>query len=334
MLSIFSINHAQDYDLIVTTKGDSIACHIDSITKTQIYFEMMINYNWVHTLLDKSNITEFKQKSLFRNQLKFKKGTSFIDFIKDIAPVEHKNYFTSKYWFSPSAFTLNEGESYYGTHYGLLHDFQHGVSDRFSLGVGGMFFGDPMYLLTTYSFPINDNSAFAVGDFLLADFFIEGFFGNILYGLYSRGNSESSFTIGTGIWASNNSGWTYNAISPAFTFSFETKITNSGYFVMENYGFQLNYKALAEAKSESSSISEYFSQKQLLLTGLAGFRVISKKQPLRSWQFGLCYIFIKAGEVPDKYETLNYYQEHLEEGRFYAVPIPTISFSRRFLSKK
>ncbi len=29
---------SQDYDLIVTTKGDSIACRIDSINDTHIYY--------------------------------------------------------------------------------------------------------------------------------------------------------------------------------------------------------------------------------------------------------------------------------------------------------
>ena len=29
---------SQDYDLIITTEGDSIACHIDSITDTHIFF--------------------------------------------------------------------------------------------------------------------------------------------------------------------------------------------------------------------------------------------------------------------------------------------------------
>lgn len=47
-----------------------------------------------------------------------------------------ENEHTSRYFFSPSAYNLKEGELYYNTLYFFLHDIQYGFSDHFSLGMG------------------------------------------------------------------------------------------------------------------------------------------------------------------------------------------------------
>ncbi len=69
---------SQDYDLIITTEGDSIACHIDSITDTHIYFEMKANYYWTHTHMDVNKVSEFKRLELDRKTIRFKRGTSIL----------------------------------------------------------------------------------------------------------------------------------------------------------------------------------------------------------------------------------------------------------------
>jgi len=38
--SLFINTYSQDFDLLVKTNGDSLACHIDSISDTHNYFEM------------------------------------------------------------------------------------------------------------------------------------------------------------------------------------------------------------------------------------------------------------------------------------------------------
>ena len=68
----------QDYDLIITTKGDSIACHIDSITDTYIFFEMKANDFWTHTHIDVNKVSEFKRLELDRKKIHFKRGTSIL----------------------------------------------------------------------------------------------------------------------------------------------------------------------------------------------------------------------------------------------------------------
>ena len=74
------------YDLIVMTNGDSIACNIDSITDTHIFFKMKYRNNWGHTYIDKSILADFKQNALDKELVHFKPGTSYI-----IIPVKKTN---------------------------------------------------------------------------------------------------------------------------------------------------------------------------------------------------------------------------------------------------
>lgn len=71
--------YSQDYDLIVKSNGDSIACHIDSITDVNIYFEMRSNGYWTHTSIAKTDISEYKQNAINRKLIVFKPGTSYIE---------------------------------------------------------------------------------------------------------------------------------------------------------------------------------------------------------------------------------------------------------------
>jgi hypothetical protein len=67
------------YDLIVTTKGDSIACKIDSIADPSIYFKMKHNNHWVHTNINRDNIIEHKYNAIDKKTVIFKPGTSYIE---------------------------------------------------------------------------------------------------------------------------------------------------------------------------------------------------------------------------------------------------------------
>ena len=82
LLAALSRIYSQDYDLVVTTKGDSIACRIDSITDTHIYFEMKINKYWTHTNINKTDVIEFKRNIINKRQVVFKNSTSYIAYLK------------------------------------------------------------------------------------------------------------------------------------------------------------------------------------------------------------------------------------------------------------
>ena len=70
--------YSQNYDLIITKKGDSIACHIDSINDTYIFFEMKSNYYWKHTHLSMDKVSKFIRSELDRKKIRFKPGTSIL----------------------------------------------------------------------------------------------------------------------------------------------------------------------------------------------------------------------------------------------------------------
>ena len=69
---------AQDYDLIVRTKGDSIACRIDSITESYIYFEMKRLNIWAHTHIEKTEVSQYKRNAINKKQFIFEPGSSII----------------------------------------------------------------------------------------------------------------------------------------------------------------------------------------------------------------------------------------------------------------
>ena len=75
----FTCGLSQDHDLIVTTKGDSIACRIDSITETHIYFEMKSQNHWSQTHIDLTDVSEHKRNAIDKKQFVFKSGSSIIE---------------------------------------------------------------------------------------------------------------------------------------------------------------------------------------------------------------------------------------------------------------
>jgi hypothetical protein len=79
ILLVATCGFAQDYDLIVTTKGDSIACRIDSITETHIYFEMKSQNKWAQTHIGLTDVSEYKRKAINRSEYLFKPGTTIIE---------------------------------------------------------------------------------------------------------------------------------------------------------------------------------------------------------------------------------------------------------------
>jgi len=73
---------SQDYDLIVTTGGDSIACRIDSITDSYIYFEMRSQDRWAHTHMAKEKISGYERNTIDKKLYVYKPGTTIIESLK------------------------------------------------------------------------------------------------------------------------------------------------------------------------------------------------------------------------------------------------------------
>ncbi len=319
----FHSTYSQDYDLVVTTNGDSMACHIDSITDTQIYLEMRYNGKWVHTFMNKNKIIEHKYNAIDKTKFYFEPGTSIIYSRVQAIGNQHSHM----YMFGPSALSLNIGDRYYTTYYGLIHDIQFGITDRFTFRMGTDIIFAPIYLLPTYTFPINDKSAFAVGNLFLA--IINEFYGNLTYGMYTRGTKENNITIGAGFWTPNIIEIGKVGNSAAFNLSGQYRISDRVYFTSENYGFQLYGQHVAYNKV--MDIEEEYHSDDNIFFGFSGLKVQSRKNKLNCWQLSLLYVLIKEGEAPDKYNNPEW--TDIESGEITFVPIPMIGYSRKFGKK-
>ena len=140
-----------------------------------------------------------------------------------------KNLHDSRYFFSPTAFSLEEGEGYYNHSYWWLWQVQYGISDNFSIGGGTSILGFPATLNAKMSFEINTDLNYSLGWFWVGDLF--GHTGNALgdrsllnmpYGVITQGSKENNITLGAA----------YNIASPssgaAAPISSERLVLNTG----------------------------------------------------------------------------------------------------------
>ena len=113
------------------------------------------------------------------------------------------NLHDSRYFFSPSAFGLKEGEGYYSNSYWMLWQAQFGITDEFSIGAGTTFWGFPSTLNAKYSFNIKDDINAAMGWFWVGDLFgwTDGDMGSLInmpYAVATKGSRENNITLGMG----------------------------------------------------------------------------------------------------------------------------------------
>ena len=113
------------------------------------------------------------------------------------------NLHDSRYFFSPSAFGLRQGEGYYGHSYWMLWQAQFGITDEFSIGGGTTVFGFPATLNAKYSFNIKNDINAAMGWFWIGDLFgwtsvdMESLI-NMPYAVVTKGSRENNITLGMG----------------------------------------------------------------------------------------------------------------------------------------
>ena len=71
MLNVSYLASSQNYDLIETTDGDSIACYIDSTTVTDVYLRMKVSDFWINTHLAKGKVTEIRENFIEQKRIVF-----------------------------------------------------------------------------------------------------------------------------------------------------------------------------------------------------------------------------------------------------------------------
>ena len=78
-LLLVTSGYSQSLDLIVTSKADSIACHIDSISDTHIFYRMKSHSAWINTQIPLSEVLEYKENTISKRDYVYKPGTTIID---------------------------------------------------------------------------------------------------------------------------------------------------------------------------------------------------------------------------------------------------------------
>jgi hypothetical protein len=253
--------------------------------------------------------------------------------VKETDPGQH----ATRYFFAPSSYNLEKGELYYNTVYFFVHDVQYGITDKFSLGMGTTIMFFPFYLTPKFTIPVNEKSSFSVGDILMLGTWGSKFTGNLLYGTYTRGNVSNNITFGLGYLHTNESDVTNVTNSPVLNISALLKVSSHIYFITENYSSVVKTKQEAyynywdPITYEGTFFNESFSQKMFFIYGMAGFRFINKNKDVRSWQFGLSYIYNSREEIPYKYRYGYWSTDAPSNGRFIAFPV--IGYARKFSTR-
>ncbi len=111
------------------------------------------------------------------------------------------NLHDTRYFFSPTAYGLKEGEGYFNNVYYLLWQFQWGVTDELSIGGGTSFLGMPATLNMKYAYNVANNVNMATGYFWIGNLFWPGEDRTLVslpYTVMTFGSKESNFTFGAG----------------------------------------------------------------------------------------------------------------------------------------
>ncbi|MBB6610980.1 hypothetical protein H7F15_08025 [Pontibacter sp. Tf4] len=171
-----------------------------------------------------------------------------IDKVKSYRILEERNYKNGEYWyenpnstrylFSPSAYSLRKGEAYYQNTYLVLNSFNYGVTDNFTIGGGfeliSTFSGEPTFFFTPkYTFKLTDKWRAGGGVlYLTSTLADDGFTGvGIGYGIVTYGNTDNNATLGMGYGFVDGD----LASKPIVTLSGMTRVSRKLGLVTENW---------------------------------------------------------------------------------------------------
>jgi len=244
------------------------------------------------------------------------------------------NEHETRYFFAPSAYTLEQGELYYNTVYFFLHDLQYGLNDHVSMGIGTTVIGLPMYLTPKFSIPLGKKSALALGDLFLIGTWGTNGLGNLAYGAYSYGGNNGNITLGAGHLYTNENEITSETSSAVFNVSAMGRTTPYIFFLTENYLMTVNSKRYAsyyndDGMGNGTYLEENYTQRNTFLYGIAGIRIVSKNRNYIAWSVGLTYIVNFPGDIPARY----YSWDTDARTDTHLIAFPTVSFTVKFGKK-
>ena len=106
---VYQLSFSQNLDLIVKTNGDSIACKIDSLTESHIFFQIKTDASnkWIQTWDDLDDISGYEYNVIDERMFLFKSGTAVI-----VRKKESTKYKHLKGIYSPKDYVPAENDKY------------------------------------------------------------------------------------------------------------------------------------------------------------------------------------------------------------------------------
>lgn len=239
----------------------------------------------------------------------------------------------SRYFFAPSAFNLKKGELYYNTIFFGIHDVQYGIDDHFSMGMGTTITTIPFYVTPKFSYSFDEQNHLAVGDMLILGTWSIRAWGNLAYVTYTRGTTRKNFSIGGGHLYGRGDPNTadFNTFSkPIANLSANVQISDYIHFITENYFVPARYTY--EVYHRDQNFYKNVRVNNNVLLGFSGFRFVNKNYGVRSWQFGLFYLFQDIEPLASEYQT-NPWTTFWGGPDFPRFVIPAISYTQKFGKK-
>lgn len=158
--------------------------------------------------------------------------------VDDIKKMNSGKYFGdeiyyTRYFISPTAFSLNKGDANAYMPYGLYVHGQYGINDKIDFGIGSTYWGNPLTVSLKGSFDLGSNLTGAVGIVgLTTTYNYGGYFGmGGAFGVVTSGTPSKNVTIGGGygvIYVSNVliqgyyvTGGAYKRVRPQLSLMFD-----------------------------------------------------------------------------------------------------------------
>ena len=334
-LKAYNLEYSSQIDL--NRKCDFLFAAI-RLRDNQIYLEIKDCYEFsrgsvlVGKLSQKDNAQAYAgaisylTNDILQNPEKYKSSVAKTD------TVIKENEHASRYFFAPSAYNLKKGELYGATNYFLAYDFQYGITDNFSLGMGSTIAFIPFYITPKLSFKVGEKSRVSVGDMLVLGTWGAQFTANLAYGVYTYGNSNSNVSLGLAYLSTGGADIESKLSQPVINISAMAKLSDYMYIVSENY-FSMgtstgeSYEWYYQNNVWTTNTFNYEKSSNIAM-GALGFRFINKKRDVQSIQFGLAY-FINSYTI--KYlngKPSN--DSNVEKSDTRQFFIPTLSFFYKF----
>lgn len=286
--NVYRVNHIEQ---------DSLQYHFNdfnvgniSIKKTEIqkiepvlqHMEVIVHladntiYSGTITSANQENLTILSNSNFLT--LNFRNITSI-----EFSPVTVKNFNkignpnATRYLFAPSAIPIKKGSGYYQNAYIFSNSANYGLTSSISIG-GGIVLPILFYVTPKISKQVFKNTYIGTGLIYTTTFLPEMRFGaGIAYGLFTYGNEENNFTIGSGYGFISTDGEAHATPYPIVSINGLKRLSNKLQLVSENWFIPFKYTESIYAYDPITgynTFSEEVTSNRYIIAASLGLRIL------------------------------------------------------------